>query len=382
MNTIVDTAAKIIGPVRVQLDDFVDRLCYKSTPALLGVFALLTTIDTFGKPINCMVPTEFTEIWSNFVHQYCFVTGTYVKTFAEDGSMEKTFVGYYQWVPFVLVVQAAAMYLPYLLWDFWQNSSTDVDFSHINSLCTKARTDVAANRIVHLDRAARQIYQVAKHRGFRGIGSGAVGFYLLFKLLNILVVVGQIYFLARFFGNQNVYWGIMFAREMVAGNSQYWDKFGYFPRVTYCSFGRDFLGSSSGSFVQEARCTLGFNIINEKVFLILYFWLYILLVMTSLNLLTYIRSLIRCYRTRTVRHYLGLVDRCDELFGVIAVPSADNTGNNKHPNTDRKAVADFVSRVLGHDGVLLLHFIKLNNGELVAVEVCSRLFHIDAHNKK
>jgi len=50
--------------------------------------------------------------------------------------------------------------------------------------------------------------------------------------------------------------------------------------------------------------------------------------------------------------------------------------------SDRKTVADFVNRVLGYDGVLLLHFIKLNNGELVAVEVCSRLFQIDARNKK
>ena len=54
----------------------------------------------------------------------------------------------------------------------------------------------------------------------------------------------------------------------------------------------------------------------------------------------------------------------------------------KNQFLDRKAVAEFVKRVLGNDGVLLLNFIKLNNGKLVSVEVCSRLFHIDAHNKK
>jgi len=91
--------------------------------------------------------------------------------------MEKVFVGYYQWVPFVLVLQSVAMYLPYLFWDFCQSWSTglyfsfysisskmliflDVDFSHINSLCAKARTDEAANRTVHLDKVAKQIYQV------------------------------------------------------------------------------------------------------------------------------------------------------------------------------------------------------------------------------
>nr|CAD2169835.1 unnamed protein product [Meloidogyne enterolobii] len=386
MNTIVETAVKIVGPVKVQLDDFVDRLCYKATSTLLFVFALLTTIDTFGKPINCMVPAEFTEIWSNFVHQYCFVTGTYVKNYDADGVMEKVFVGYYQWVPFVLVLQAVAMYLPYLFWDFCQGWSTDVDFSHINSLCAKARTDEAANRTVHLDKAAKQIYQVAKHRGFHGIGLGAVTFYYTFKCLNMVVIFSQGIFLAAFCGKNDLLWGIKFAEEMVAGNSLYWDKFGYFPRVAYCSFGRDFLGSSSGNLVQEARCTLGFNVINEKIFLILYFWFIFLFVLTLLNAYSFLYGIFCCKRIQTVSNYLRLVDRCDELFGVIAVPTAStavsNAKKNKNLNTDRKTVADFVNRVLGYDGVLLLHFIKSNNGELVAVEVCSRLFQIDARNKK
>uniref|UniRef100_A0A914MVJ6 Innexin n=1 Tax=Meloidogyne incognita TaxID=6306 RepID=A0A914MVJ6_MELIC len=385
MNTIVETAVKIVGPVKVQLDDFVDRLCYKATSTLLFVFALLTTIDTFGKPINCMVPAEFTEIWSNFVHQYCFVTGTYVKNYDADGVMEKVFVGYYQWVPFVLVLQAVTMYLPYLFWDFCQSWSTDVDFSHINSLCAKARTDEAANRTVHLDKAAKQIYQVAKHRGFHGIGFGAVYFYLVFKFCNSVVIVSQIIFLAVFCGKNDLLWGIKFAGEMVAGNSLYWDKFGYFPRVAYCSFGRDFLGSSSGNLVQEARCTLGFNVINEKIFLILFFWFFFLYVLTLVNFCVFFYGIVCCNRIQTVRNYLSLVDRCDDLFGVIAVPTtstAVSNAKNKSLNTDRKTVADFVNRVLGYDGVLLLHFIKLNNGELVAVEVCSRLFQIDARNKK
>uniref|UniRef100_A0A915PGQ2 Innexin n=1 Tax=Meloidogyne floridensis TaxID=298350 RepID=A0A915PGQ2_9BILA len=144
MNTIVETAVKIVGPVKVQLDDFVDRLCYKATSTLLFVFALLTTIDTFGKPINCMVPAEF----------------------------------------------------------------TDVDFSHINSLCAKARTDEAANRTVHLDKAAKQIYQVAKHRGFHGIGLGAVTFYYIFKCFNMVVIFSQIIFLAVFCGKNDPLWGI------------------------------------------------------------------------------------------------------------------------------------------------------------------------------
>jgi len=52
------------SPKKVCLFDYVDRCCCHYTPLLLTIFMLVTgTIDTFGKPINCMVPAEFSGFY-------------------------------------------------------------------------------------------------------------------------------------------------------------------------------------------------------------------------------------------------------------------------------------------------------------------------------
>jgi hypothetical protein len=49
------------------------------------------------------------------VHQFCYVTGTYLKLYP-NGEEQKVYVDYYQWVPFVLIIQAVAMRLPQFFW--------------------------------------------------------------------------------------------------------------------------------------------------------------------------------------------------------------------------------------------------------------------------
>jgi hypothetical protein len=98
------------------------------------------TIDTFGKPINCLVPTEFSctyfyhqhivirkspclAHWAEHVHQYCYVIGTYLK----ETNGDRIFVDYYQWVTFALVVLAVAMNLPYFLWRYGETNTGNAE---------------------------------------------------------------------------------------------------------------------------------------------------------------------------------------------------------------------------------------------------------------
>ena len=46
--------------------------------------------------------------------------------------------------------------------------------------------------------------------------------------------------------------------------------FTHFPRVAYCEFGRDFIGHNEGGMLEETRCTLGANMLNEKVSIALF----------------------------------------------------------------------------------------------------------------
>uniref|UniRef100_A0A915P7L4 Innexin n=1 Tax=Meloidogyne floridensis TaxID=298350 RepID=A0A915P7L4_9BILA len=410
MRAVIDSVARYISPKKVCLFDYVDRCCCHYTPLLLTIFMLVTgTIDTFGKPINCMVPAEFSGPWASFVHQYCHVTGTYVKVPSKtttlpvadaveyvDGSEaptsyldekeERIYINYYQWVPFLLIGLAVGMRLPHFLLRLGHSSSglksdgneqrtkcsnfSDVDFSVVSEICDKVKTGHAENRLQNINTAANYIFQIVKHRGMRGIGNKTILFYTFFKLANLLMVIAQIFLLNVFIGYGNPFWGITLARQILipieTATSPSQNSFIYFPRVSYCQFHRDFLGLIQGGMTQETRCTLGINMLNEKVFLILFFWYYSLLAMSIFAGVYYMRLWFgHAYQAHFVSDFLSLVnDR--EIFGDDAT----------RMTLDSRNVKRFSKNILGCDGLLLFHFLRKNLGDLVATEVCSRLYQL------
>jgi hypothetical protein len=58
------------------------------------------------------------------VHQYCYVTGTYMKTgYDHEGNLQKVFVDYYQWVPFMLLLHLFIMRFPNFIWSYGQTQA-------------------------------------------------------------------------------------------------------------------------------------------------------------------------------------------------------------------------------------------------------------------
>lgn len=70
---------------------------------------------------------------------------------------------------------------------------------------------------------------LTKYRGFY-----LSMWYLVVKLLFTLNVIGQFFFLALVFGENNLLWGIGIVRDLLAGRE--WKQSGTFPRITYCDF--------------------------------------------------------------------------------------------------------------------------------------------------
>ena len=56
-----------------------------------------------------------------------------------------------------------------------------------------------------------------------------------------------------------------------------------FPRMTKCTFHK--YGGSGTIQRLDALCVLGMNILNEKIYIFLWFWFIILAVATGLNLI-------------------------------------------------------------------------------------------------
>lgn len=101
--------------------DFVDRLNYYYTPVLLSFFALTLSVKQYaGQPIQCWVPAQYTGAWEQYAEYFCFVKNTYFVPFTQELPVEyereNHEIGYYQWVPFVLFLQAFLFFIPIMIW--------------------------------------------------------------------------------------------------------------------------------------------------------------------------------------------------------------------------------------------------------------------------
>lgn len=104
-------------------DYWVDRLCHRYSVVLFSIFAVLVTTKAYiGDPIDCWAPPEFKASYERYAETLCFVNGTYYISAndldipSDSAQRYSNRVRYYQWTPFILLLQAFSMYLPRVLW--------------------------------------------------------------------------------------------------------------------------------------------------------------------------------------------------------------------------------------------------------------------------
>lgn len=123
---MADTILKLCrNLVKIDTDkDFLsDQIHYQITFTILIISALASTsLQYYADPIQCIQPAQFTEGYTSYARTICWLNNTYFypQSYARipinKNERAQHTLRYYQWLPFVYLLQAFFFLLPHLIW--------------------------------------------------------------------------------------------------------------------------------------------------------------------------------------------------------------------------------------------------------------------------
>uniref|UniRef100_A0AC34QWT4 Innexin n=1 Tax=Panagrolaimus sp. JU765 TaxID=591449 RepID=A0AC34QWT4_9BILA len=266
-------------------DDSIDRFNYALTTKFLSLLIVIIGMKQYiGEPLQCWMAPEFKGNWEKYIESYCFVENTYYWPVNEPNiplpseKKERELI-YYQWVPIVLIGQLLLFLAPKAIWAAfsWKTGfnvramtggnpkkrETKVLRHYKKNDCHDDATTIAFHiKIVadHNSNRNDQLFGVLPTKFYENYTTTV---YLVFKLLNCVNVIGQLFVLNHFLNTNYTFWGFGILRDLLTGRD--WTASGHFPRVTYCDFmRREDVSSVPMQFT--VQCVLMINMFNEKIY--------------------------------------------------------------------------------------------------------------------
>ena len=286
---VLDSVKSFVKLDSVCIDNNVFRLHYKLTFAILVTASLLVTARQYvGDPIDCIV----VEIPNSVMDTYCWVHSTYSVPNADmgknhhnmahfgiatdndlDPNAEVRYHKYYQWVCFTLFFQALLFYIPRYLWKTWEGGKISLLLQDLNVPIVDA--DAKRERIKLLV----EYFTTNKHNH----NVYALKFFFC-EILNFVNVFGQIYFTDLFLdGAFTTYGTDVLAMSETDALDGVDPMSRIFPKMAKCTFHK--FGPSGTVEKFDGLCVLPLNIINEKIYIFLWFWFIILCCVTGIQIL-------------------------------------------------------------------------------------------------
>jgi len=294
------------------IDNTTFRLHYQYTFAILCIASLLTTAKQyFGDPIDCIVD----GVPGGVFKTYCWIHGTFTlpsqltgrkgqdfphpgigpypsTTTREDPNLiEVTDEGdeirhaWYQWVVFVLFFQALLCYFPHFLWKSWEGGKLSLLLQNLHEPTIEYDPDVTKDRRLVI------VNYIMRHRLTHNI---YVYKFVFCEFLNLVNIIGQMYLMDTFFGGQFTTYGSEVLSVTGMDMEQRVDPMAkVFPKMSKCTFHK--YGPSGTIVNHDGLCILPINIINEKIYVFLWFWFLALITWTFVVLFFRVVTIVSKY---------------------------------------------------------------------------------------
>lgn len=292
-----DAVKNLLTYSKVQTDHAVFRLHYKITATMLLVCSILVSgTQFFGEPIHCATNDV---ISTDIMNNYCWVEGTFTlprslngtlgddvaapgvdqrKITANDPVIEHA---YYQWVGMFLLFQAVCFYFPRWLWRCWEQGRMK---ALVKEISTSDKEKIPITTRQEFEKKAKTI--IDYFLGHRFENQKYAYRFFVCEILTCVNLIFQLYLLDRFLGYQFWTYGPSAVGYLMYDPENRVDPMAQvFPKMSKCRLRR--FGTSGEVQIHDAICLLSLNIINEKIFVALWFWFVVLAIISFFNI---------CYR--------------------------------------------------------------------------------------
>lgn len=261
-------------------------------------------------------------------------------------------------------LQALLFYMPIIIWRV-MNNDTGMDFNDIIETAEKVQRETDNSKkeqlIGFLAKQTHRYLGMArldnKYGAFniktiikricgmcgKKYGNYVTMWYFIIKLIFLANVLGQLWMMNFFLGQDYSSYGIEVLTKMWYGED--WTQSARFPRVTFCDLEVRRLGNLQPYTVQ---CVLTINLFNEKIYLYLWWWFLLVAVMTFIGLVL--------HALRTLRPS----DKENYITKHLCIGLDDFDPDSKR---NIACMHHFIYHYLRYDGVLLMRLVGHNTNK-------------------
>ncbi|CAF0734392.1 unnamed protein product [Adineta steineri] len=409
-----------------------DQIHYQITFTVLIISAIASTsLQFYADPIHCVQPAQFTDGYTSFARTLCWLNNTYFypQTYTrlpmnKHERLQHT-LHYYQWLPFIYIIQAFFFILPHLLWiSFYKRNGLNPGLIVEQGNKFDDKPEISRRIAKEIERylMCRQLAQCKKKLLLRNVTDDnhqttssplllpnisfriryhtyyLVILYLLIKLIYIINIIVQVvlldtilstgkYGFVRFGFDTMKYLFHSSIRERITELSYQHQQL--FPFVTLCDFHIRELGQDHFYTIE---CILLINIFYEKIYFAMWIWFVLLFLISVISLIysfyiyvpffTRYRFISKLIHSIQAKKQQTLSPPIPISSNVITTTTTTEAIEREHEIDffdDKKRRKEFIFW-LQRDGVFLLHLLNSHAGEPLVIKCLEDLIDIWINN--